>query len=343
MRKLIKKILRESDDLDWIRDTEPNIGNYFIPGHVYEIGDKIYRFKEFDPNRQGPIDVHLGTDHYGLVVFEDVTPIDPEFMPFLKNQPIRTAIWTVRTMQQIYDDGLVKDITNINESEDFDWIKNAEWWQGFTLGDLYDNNKINVGDKIHVNGYTRGEDGDDTYIDSYVEITDVPNREWGYDGLEYIQFKTDRQTLNNILKGQLGRTLNFTNNDRDLKVLDYQSKINESEEDPFKWIRDTQPINYEYLKGKALHFQPLIDNGRDLNRILDYLRKLGFEVGFGLEDYVFEEESDLEGLYLNPKNNTVTWSPDSFSMGEDYEEHISEWAGIPVEVLDGWETLKDYI
>jgi hypothetical protein len=129
------------------------------------------------------------------------------------------------------------------ELEDFDWIKNAEWWRGFTLGDLYDNNKINVGDKIHVNGYTRGEDGDDTYIDSYVEITDVPKRDWGYDGLEYVQFKTDRQTLNNILKGLpwqlLGRTLNFTNNDRDLKVLDYQSKINESED--FDWIGTPNP------------------------------------------------------------------------------------------------------
>jgi hypothetical protein len=38
------------------------------------------------------------------------------------------------------------------------------------------------------------------------------------------------------------------------------------ESDDLDWIRDTCPINYEYLLGKGLHFQPLIDNGRDLER-----------------------------------------------------------------------------
>ena len=112
--------------------------------------------------------------------------------------------------------------------------------------------------------------------------------------------------------------------------------LREWDEDPFKWIRDTQPISYDDLLGKALHFQPLIDNREDLYRILDYLENIGFNVGFE-----FDEGEFIEGLYLNPKTNNVTWSSDLF--GEDYEYHISDYANRPVEVLDGWQTLGGYI
>ena len=112
--------------------------------------------------------------------------------------------------------------------------------------------------------------------------------------------------------------------------------------DELDWIRDTQPINHEYLLGKALHFQPLITNDGNLDRILNLLENLGFEVGFHLRNFDFEEEGmDLEGLYLNPKTNKVTWTTDLY--GEDYGYHITDYVGRPVEVLDGWETLEGYI
>ena len=121
-------------------------------------------------------------------------------------------------------------------------------------------------------------------------------------------------------------------------------RLNESEEDPFKWIRETQPLNYEYLLGKALHFQPLIINDGSLDRILNFLENLGFEVGDNLRYFDFEEEGlDLEGLYLNPKSNAVIYTTDLDYSGEDYEDHIRDYAERPVEVLDGWETLEGYI
>ena len=117
------------------------------------------------------------------------------------------------------------------------------------------------------------------------------------------------------------------------------------ESDDLDWIRDTCPINYEYLLGKALHFQPLIDNGRDLERILDLLRNLGFKVVGSLRNHndIFDEGDLVEGLYLNPKDNVVVWTGEVSYYSEDYKEHVSEWAGTPVEVLDGWEALEDYI
>ena len=39
----------------------------------------------------------------------------------------------------------------------------------------------------------------------------------------------------------------------------------------------------------------------------------------------------------------TTWTGDLDDSGEDYGEHISDFAGRPVEVLDGWRTLEDYI
>lgn len=118
--------------------------------------------------------------------------------------------------------------------------------------------------------------------------------------------------------------------------------LKETEEDPFKWIKDTQPLNYDYLLGKALHFQPHIDNSEDNKRILDYLRTIGFNVGNFLYDHDFRN-LHIEGLYLNPKTNMTTWTGDLDDLGEDYGEHISYFAGRPVEVLDGWRTLEGYI
>jgi len=112
------------------------------------------------------------------------------------------------------------------------------------------------------------------------------------------------------------------------------------ESDELDWIRDIQPLGYNDLLGKALHFQPLITNDSDLNRILNFLENLGFEVGNDLKYFDFEG-IDLEGLYLNPRTNKVTWTSDLY--GEDYEEHIRDYADRPVEVLDGWRTLEDYI
>ena len=116
------------------------------------------------------------------------------------------------------------------------------------------------------------------------------------------------------------------------------------ESDELDWIRDIQPIRYKDLSGKALHFQPLITNDGNLDRILNFLENFGFDVGDHLKYFDFEEEGmDLEGLYLNPNTNKVIWTTDLGYSGEDYGEHISNYAVRTVDVLDGWRTLEGYI
>lgn len=117
------------------------------------------------------------------------------------------------------------------------------------------------------------------------------------------------------------------------------------EENEFDWIRDIEPPSFDSLVGKALEFDPYIDNMVDLKKILELLSGMGFTYGTWVDDLSFEdEEEEIVGLYLDPINNRIVYTG---LIAEDYEEHISEYAQMftvkPVEVLDGWLTLGDFI
>jgi hypothetical protein len=117
--------------------------------------------------------------------------------------------------------------------------------------------------------------------------------------------------------------------------------ITESEDD-FDWIRETQPVSYEFLIGKALEFEPPIKDGDTLISILTFLSNLGFEHGDWYLDmeWGYGEYTEIFGLYLN-HNGRIIYTADLW--GEDYKEHISSYAEEEVEVLDGWDILSGYI
>ena len=112
------------------------------------------------------------------------------------------------------------------------------------------------------------------------------------------------------------------------------------ESDDLDWIRDVEPPNFNSLVGKALYFEPYIDNMVDLKRILEVLSSMGFTYGPWANDALWKDEEEIVGLYLDPRHNNIVYTD---FISEDYEEHISEWAEKPVEVLDGWLTLGDFI
>ena len=117
--------------------------------------------------------------------------------------------------------------------------------------------------------------------------------------------------------------------------------MNESEDD-FDWIRETRPVSYEFLIGKALEFEPTIKDGDTLMSILNFLSNLGFEYGDWYLDmeWNYGEYTEIFGLYLNP-NGRIIYTTDLWD--EDYQYHINDYAQTDVEVLDGWDTLSDYI
>lgn len=112
--------------------------------------------------------------------------------------------------------------------------------------------------------------------------------------------------------------------------------INESL-DNLNWIREIKPLSYDDLLGKALEFDPPIQDSNTLTSILNFLVNIGFEHG---DWYLDMGEEAIIGLYINPYGRII-WSGDW--VDEDYQEHINDYAETNVKILDGWDTLSDYV
>lgn len=111
-------------------------------------------------------------------------------------------------------------------------------------------------------------------------------------------------------------------------------KIIKEEMDGFEWMKNVNTLSFEYLKGKALEFDPFIKDQDTLDKVLSVLKSLGFSYG----NWAYEMEWDydhIEGMYL-ADNRQIIWTG---WIDENYEEHISDYVGRPVEVLDGWSIL----
>jgi hypothetical protein len=108
----------------------------------------------------------------------------------------------------------------------------------------------------------------------------------------------------------------------------------------FDWIKDIEPPSYDSLVGKALYFDPHIVTPQQLNSVLKVLKMLGFHYGVWADDVSYEDDEEIIGLYLRTNDGGITYTA---YIDEDYEEHISDWVGEPVQVLDGWQTLGDFI
>ena len=121
--------------------------------------------------------------------------------------------------------------------------------------------------------------------------------------------------------------------------INNHSNLNEN--DDMDWIKDIEPPSYDSLVGKALYFDPHINTPQQLNSVIKVLKMLGFQYGRWVADFIGEEDGEeILGLYLGETLRGITYTA---YIDEDYEEHISDWAGEPVQVLDGWQTLGDFI
>jgi hypothetical protein len=111
-------------------------------------------------------------------------------------------------------------------------------------------------------------------------------------------------------------------------------KIIQEEMDGFEWMKDANTLSNEYLRGKALEFDPFIKDQDTLDKVLKVLRSLGFSRGNWANEMEWEYDH-IEGMYL-ADDHRIIWTG---WIDENYEEHISEYIGRPVEVLNGWSVL----
>lgn len=117
-------------------------------------------------------------------------------------------------------------------------------------------------------------------------------------------------------------------------------KIILEEVNDFKWMEEADHLSREYINGKAMEFNPPIDDEDYLDNILDELREMGFMVNFSSRSIMSNwevGEDYIVGLYAEDGN--IVWTSDIF---ESYQEHIDDYAGKPVEVLNGWDLFSHY-
>ena len=109
--------------------------------------------------------------------------------------------------------------------------------------------------------------------------------------------------------------------------------------DEFDWIKNTEPLSYDYLIGKGLEFWPPIEDEDSLTSILNFLVNLGFHYNnWGIDwDWGYGK---IMGLYLDDSGRII-YTIDN--IDEDYGEHITNYAEEPVTVLDGWDELWGYL
>lgn len=104
--------------------------------------------------------------------------------------------------------------------------------------------------------------------------------------------------------------------------------------DDFDWIKDISGLTYEYLVNKALEFDPVLKDNDYYAYVIGTLRDLGFIINFS-PDYPSDDEDGegIIGLFIHKEGNVV-WSGDDI-MEDTYQEHIDDYNGHSVEVLNG--------
>ena len=312
----IHRNINESEDFDWIKDVEPRlplrVGTCLTFKHSKEE-------EEWVEDEYGNMIDHGKMNWHITSKFIDVYNDDKPTFSMVATDRMgesRQIFMEVEKVKELYEEGVYEPCKKQpylkrvmkEESEDFDWIKDVEpkLTKGLILCPNHEKFRGGCKEVLKV---------DKVLSQSLIYLKDLET------GNRYAN--TIKDMMQWLSDGEY--------------IINYQPL---KESDDLDWIRDIEPPNFNSLVGKALYFEPHIDNMVDLKRILEVLSSMGFTYGPWANDALWKDDEEIVGLYLDPRHNNIVYTD---FISEDYEEHISEWAEKPVEVLDGWLTLGDFI
>ena len=110
--------------------------------------------------------------------------------------------------------------------------------------------------------------------------------------------------------------------------------------DGLEWIQDVDNLSYSYLKGKALEFNPPVDDIIVIYDILDYLKQIGFDIKDAYQG-IWSTKALVIGLYFPHNMDRVLWT--RYKKNMDYQEHINWFSKGNVDLIDGWSLFKGII
>jgi len=372
--------INESDDLQWIKDIKPSF--YTL---VIDLGEKISRAKyrkvmlKLDSmgykwyqlamnvrdkllvNRFGPkpiIHFYPGFRYLILGPTGEIPEKEISHTNLIRKYPSLDVIPVNDFLSQ-----------PINESNDLQWIKDVETSKFRPeVGDY-----IEVRNKGSEEAYRNwlGSDLSEAYDDGIYgyniqgEVIPEIQKAMRGKGFNIIEHNTDDVIFfpyHEYMLEYADIHVEFKDLDLEYYPISYSSKdINESEEmDDFGWIKDSQPISYDFLLGKSLYFNPSISDAETNESIMKLLESIGFKRWDRnpntneIDDWggLFKEE-EIIGLYFRPSDGQVMFTTDddldphhgSDFDEYDYEEHLHgavediSW----IEILDGWQVLGHYL
>ena len=256
MRNLIKKILKESDELNWIKDIQPTLGEVFKSATENDPRIVVYLF---DDGTIANIDDENGYAYWRLGYRKLNSPED---LLDLAETNINDWDYTDKNYDDWchFRDVVIKTFfpnmnNNLNESDELDWIRDTQPWIPFEeakIGDVYNIEK----DEILLDAILACDD--DTFI--YHRSTKAEVRDKGYNSYDNIYCESDNRDEVIVLQLKF-----LTENDRvigsfwvteDMVALyPIYEGINESEENPLQWIEDI-PAGIELQPNTLYYFEP---------------------------------------------------------------------------------------
>ena len=345
------KLIREHDDFEWVREIPLD-----IPFSNLKIGE-LYRIETTEVLREAlqacekterlfyaymGIPTMKSKDPYGIVFCDHERDdiVDTIYLEFYDdNHRDLGSFWVTEDMVKFY---FLKSDIKENEEDDWGWIDKSE----YNPWDKYEYIEIDVEPKqenleLLVNlalkkDYITGKSKEQWSRNMTSNILDIMDYFYG-EGRAYIRMEDGDLWYGHSLQ-PYGKWTKYSEI--------FGENINESEEDDFDWVRDTN-FDTDMFINKAFYFDPIAEeDDKDYTKLVNHLINLGFESQYATPTVLNDQAVGLY-VYRDYNGDLKYVYTTGLDDDEDYELHIKRYAseesedyGQSLEVVDAREFIK---